>query len=130
MIEDTSFIIDILHDDSDAVRFLDIIESEQRPERLASITVLELYEAVPQLDIPEERRQKILAVLDSRHAIPGDTKVMRKAGKLSGELITSGQEVDREDCIIAATALLHDEPIVTRNVDHFERIDGLDVRTY
>lgn len=130
MIEDTSFIIDVFHNDSDAVRFLDIIESEQRPERLASITVLELYEAIPQLDAPEERRQKILAVLDSRHAIPGDAKVMRKAGKLSGELIRSGQEIDREDCIIAATALLHDEPIVTRNVDHFERIDGLDVRTY
>lgn len=130
MIEDTSFIIDVLHDDSDAIQFLDIIESEQRPERLASITVLELYEAVPQLDVPEERRQKILAVLDSRHAVPADAKIMRKAGKLSGELISSGQEIDREDCIIAATALLHDEPIVTRNVDHFERIDGLDVRTY
>ncbi len=82
------------------------------------------------VECPQERRQKILAVLDSRHAIPDDAKVMRKAGKLSGELITSGQEIDREDCIIAATALLHDEPIVTRNVDHFERIDGLDVRTY
>jgi uncharacterized protein with PIN domain len=47
MIEDTSFIVDILHDDPDALAYLDVIERENRPEKIASITVLELYEAVP-----------------------------------------------------------------------------------
>ncbi len=55
---------------------------------------------------------------------------MRKAGKISGELISRGEEIDREDCIIGATALLNDEPVVTRNSDHFDRIEGLDVETY
>nr|WP_198662026.1 hypothetical protein [Halorussus litoreus] len=32
--------------------------------------------------------------------------------------------------LIGATALLVDEPVVTRNSDYFERIDGLDVETY
>ena len=63
MIQDTSFIIDVLHDDPDALAYLDFIEKENRPEKVASITVLELYEAVPQLQIPEKRRQKILDVL-------------------------------------------------------------------
>jgi uncharacterized protein with PIN domain len=62
MIQDTSFIIDVLHDDPDALAYLDFIEKENRPEKVASITVLELYEAVPQLQIPEKRRQKILDV--------------------------------------------------------------------
>ena len=98
--------------------------------KIASITVLELYEAVPQLDVPEERQQKILDVLDTRHAIDADETVMQKAGKISGELISRGEEIDREDCIIGATALLHDEPVITRNSDHFNRIGGLDVETY
>jgi predicted nucleic acid-binding protein len=55
---------------------------------------------------------------------------MRKAGKISGTLISRGEEIDREDCIIGATALLSDEPVVTRNSDHFERIDGLAVEAY
>jgi predicted nucleic acid-binding protein len=55
---------------------------------------------------------------------------MRKAGKISGKLLTRGEEIDREDCIIGATALLNDEPILTRNVDHFSRIDGLEIETY
>ena len=130
MIQDTSFIIDILHNQTDALQYLKHIEKENRPEKIASITVLELYEAVPQLDLPEERQQKILDVLDTRHAVDADETVMRKAGKLSGELTARGQEIDREDCIIGATALLHDEPVVTRNNDHFNRIDGLEVETY
>lgn len=130
MIEDTSFIIDILHDDPDALAYLDVIERENRPEKVASITVLELYEAVPQLTAPEKRQQKILDVLDTRHAVGADGTVMRKAGKISGTLVSRGEEIDREDCIIGATALLNDEPVVTRNRSHFERIEGLDVETY
>jgi len=130
MIEDTSFIIDVLHDDPAALAYLDHVEKENRPEKVASVTVLELYEAVPQLDVPEERQQRILDVLDTRHAVAADETVMRKAGKISGELLSRGEEIDREDCIIAATAVLNDEPVVTRNSDHFERIDSLDVETY
>jgi len=130
MIEDTSFIIDVLHDDPGALEYLDLVEKENRPEKVASVTVLELHEAVPQLDVPEERQQKILDVLDTRHVVPADDRVMRKAGKISGELVSQGEEIDREDCIIGATGLLTDEPVLTRNSDHFERIDGLVVETY
>ena len=130
MIEDTSFIIDLLYEAPAAVDYLELIEKTNRPEKVASITVLELYEAVPQLDVPEERKQRILDVLDTRPTVPADETVMRKAGKISGRLLARGEEIDREDCIIGATALLTDEPVVTRNVDHFERIDGLAVETY
>lgn len=130
MIEDTSFIVDVLQNDPDALAYLAVIERENRPEKIASITVLELYEAVPQLDVPETRRQKILDVLDTRHAVGADDTVMRKAGKISGTLVSRGEQIDREDCIIGATALLNDEPVVTRNDEHFERIDGLAVETY
>jgi len=130
MIEATSFIIDLLQDDPDAVHYLKGIEKANWPEKVGSVTVLELYEAVPQLDVPKERQQRILDVLDTRHAVPADETVMRKAGKISGRLLARGEEIDREDCIIGATALLNDEPVVTRNVDHFERINGLAVETY
>ena len=97
MIEDTSFIIDLLHDEPDAVRYLELIEKANRPEKVASITVLELYEAVPQLDVPDDRQQQILDVLDTRHAISADERIMRKAGKISGELRRRGEEIDREN---------------------------------
>jgi predicted nucleic acid-binding protein len=82
------------------------------------------------LDIPANHRQEILDVLDTRHTVAADETVMRKAGEISGTLVSRGERIDREDCLIAATALLADEPVVTRNVDHFQRIDRLDVETY
>lgn len=130
MIEDTSFVIDVLQGDTDAIQYLKLIEKEARPEKLASITVLELYEAVPQLNVAEQRQQRILSVLDTRHVVHADETLMRKAGKISGELKSRGEEIDREDCIIGATALLEDEPVVTRNRKHFARIPGLDIETY
>ena len=59
-----------------------------------------------------------------------EEEVKRKAGKISGSLRAQSQAIDREDCIIGATALLNDEPVVTRNRDRFERTGGLDVETY
>ena len=130
MIEDTTSIVDLLRGDEDALAFLDIAEAENRPEKVASVTVLELYEGLAQSSASEARRQRVLGVLDTKHVVDADGTVMRRAGKLSGELIADGERIDREDCVVAATALLADEPVVTRNVEHFERIDGLDVRTY
>lgn len=51
-------------------------------------------------------------------------------GDVQGELVTRGEQIEREDCIVAATALLNDEAVVTKNTDHFDRIDNLDVRSY
>lgn len=130
MIQDTSFIVDLLRGDEDAEILLDAIEKESRPQKVSSITVLELYEGVARSETPREKGERILGVLDSKSVVPADHAVMRKAGKLSGELITRGEQIEREDCIIAATALLNDEAVVTRNIKHFERIEDLEVRSY
>ena len=130
MIQDTTFIIDVLRGDSDATERLELIEKDRRPEKISSMTVLELYEGVARTQTSHDTTEQILDILDSKSIINADTTVMRKAGKLSGELINRGQRIDREDCVIAATALLHDEPVLTRNTEHFERIEGLAVRSY
>ncbi|MFP8956861.1 type II toxin-antitoxin system VapC family toxin [Natrialbaceae archaeon A-CW3] len=130
MIQDTSFIIDLLRGDENAERLLDIIEKEARPKKVSSITVLELYEGVARSQTPESKQQRILDILETKHVVSADQAVMRRAGKLSGELINDGERIEREDCIIAATALLNDEPVITRNTSHFDRVEGLEIRTY
>lgn len=130
MIQDTSFVIDLLRGDENAKRLLDIVEKESRPQKVSSVTVLELYEGVARSQAPETKRERILDVLETKHVVSADQAIMRKAGKLSGELINGGEQIEREDCIIAATALLNDEPIITRNTKHFNRVDDLEVRSY
>lgn len=130
MIEDTAFIVDLLAGDERAIELLGLIEGEGRPEKVSAVTVLELHEGVRRSARPDEEKRRVLSVLDSKHVVPADHSIMRRAGGISGDLFVAGTPIDREDCIVAATALATGEPVVTRNVAHFERVEGVEVRTY
>lgn len=130
MIEDTSFLIDIINGDEDAMATLELVERENRPEKISAVTSLELYEGVERSEKPAAEKRSVLRVLDSKHVIPADHDIMKHAGELSGRLVSEGQRIDREDCIVAATAIQENEPVLTRNQSHFDRIPNLDVETY
>lgn len=130
MIEDTSFVIDVMKGDEGALDRLENIEARNVPEKLSAITVLELYEGLYRVEDLESEGQLISDVILSKSVVTADADLMRAAGELSGRLISNGVQIDREDCVIAVTALRESEPVLTRNVDHFRRIEGLDVETY
>ena len=49
---------------------------------------------------------------------------------LSRELRHQGRPIGSNDTWIAATALAHQVPLLTRNIGHFERVAGLEIREY
>jgi tRNA(fMet)-specific endonuclease VapC len=71
----------------------------------------------------ETERETVETVLASKPIHPADTAVMRKAGRLAGELQNEGTPVGDGDVIVGATAKVLDEPVLTRNVMDFERLD-------
>lgn len=57
--------------------------------------------------------------------------IARKAGRIAGTLTATGRALnDPGDEIIGATGIVHDEPVLTANVEHFERIPDLTVEAY
>ena len=126
---DTSFLIDLMNGDSAAVEKSLELERNLIQQRLSSMTLFELYYGVARSEQSADERQKIEAVLASKPIHPADTAVMRKAGRLSGELMNDGAPVGDGDIIIAATAAIVDEPVLTRNIDDFERLD-VDIELY
>ena len=52
------------------------------------------------------------------------------AAEIEAELILSGEMIPPVDIMIAAIALQNKEAVLTRNSKHFERISGLEVKTY
>jgi len=54
-----------------------------------------------------------------------DYDVAIRSGDVAADLYQKGLPIGSEDCLIGATALVHDLVLVTRNVKHFERIEGL-----
>ncbi len=129
MLLDTSFLIDLMSGDEGAVEKARELERELVQQRLSAMTLFELYYGVARAERSGEERETVEAVLASKPIHPADTAVMRKAGRLSGELMNEGNAVGDGDVIIGATAAVVDEPVLTRNVEDFECLD-VDVETY
>lgn len=51
-------------------------------------------------------------------------------GRIYRHLKDNGQLIGSNDLWIAATAVVHGMPVVTRNAAHFRRVPGLEVETY
>ncbi|PSP77098.1 VapC toxin family PIN domain ribonuclease [Halobacteriales archaeon QS_1_68_20] len=130
MLLDTSFLIDLMNGDEDAVRKARELEANLVQQRIAAMTLFELYYGVARAEQSSTERQEVENVLETKPVHPADTAVMRKAGRLSGELVNEGTPVDDGDVIIGATAAVLDEPVLTRNVEDFRRLDGVEVETY
>ncbi|MFC5133712.1 MULTISPECIES: type II toxin-antitoxin system VapC family toxin [Haloferacaceae] len=129
MLLDTSFLIDLMNGDEDAVEKARELETELVQQRLSSMTLFELYYGIARATESEAEREKVEAVLDSKPVHPADAAVMRKAGRIAGELQNEGTPVGDGDVIIAATAEVVEEAVLTRNVDDFERL-GVDIEEY
>ena len=129
MLLDTAFLIDLMNGDTGAVEKARELEADLVQQRLSAMTLFELYYGAARSTRSAAERERIENVLASKPVHPADSVVMRKAGRLSGELVNDGNAVGDGDVIIGATADVLEEPVLTRNVDDFERL-GVDVETY
>lgn len=130
MILDTSFLLDVRHSDPDALTCAQEIEASPEQLRVSAITLAELQAGVPRAADALEEYEEIVDVTASKEIVPMTRAITLRGGRLHGELCNAGEEVGLDDCFIAATALDVEEPVVTRNVGHFERFDGVLVRGY
>ena len=130
MIFDSSFLIDVMNGDVGALETVDEIEAAEVPQRIPAMTLQELYIGVGMSDLPEAEQREIERIIESRPVVPTSAAIARKAGRIDGELRAAGEPIDIGDATIGATAVVCDEPVVTGNPDHFERISGIEVVGY
>jgi tRNA(fMet)-specific endonuclease VapC len=64
------------------------------------------------------------------YLLPQTPDVCWEYGRAFRHLLTAGQLIGTNDLWIAATALAHRMPVVTRNVEHFRRVPHLEVVGY
>jgi len=69
-------------------------------------------------------------ILPIVHWIDVDQVIALRAADLQAHLQRTGQSVDVNDCYIAATALVNDWVLVTRNTEHFKRMPGLQLENW
>lgn len=98
---------------------------------LSVVTLGELAQGASRLADPAHRaavEERVEAFRRSwtHRLLPVDERVASRWGRLRGEHARAGRVVPVVDALLAATALVHAMPIVTRNVDDFAGL-GVDL---
>jgi predicted nucleic acid-binding protein len=110
---DTSILIDYLRGHQDAGELLER-ERAAAPLHASEITRLEVLAGMRKGE--EQGTRSLLSTLTWH---PLDADVAEKAGALGRQWLPSYHAIDGADLAIAATAILSDLRLLTRNVRHF-----------
>lgn len=130
MIVDTSLLVDLLRSDAKARARVETLERDGALLWVPSVALFELWEGVERADRPEAERRRVADVLRRYTTLSFDADHAERAGILSGALVRRGEMLDPVDVQIAGMALHEKRPVITRNVEHFRRVPGLQVETY
>ena len=127
---DTSFIIDLMRDNPQAVNTKQRLEKINESLTIASPTIIELIRGLETIRLGKREKENINEFMNSVATLPLDKKSAIKAGNIELELMKKGQKIDIEDLMIGAITIVNKEKLITRNEDHFNRIKELDYETY
>ena len=130
MIADTSFLIDIMKSDKDAIRKAEEIEKKGNTIAVTSITIFELFIGVSLSIKQDQERNKINRILNGLSIISFDEDSAREAGKIYAQKRKNGSAIEPEDSMIAGICSRRNEILITRNIKHFSDIEGLRVESY
>ncbi|OGW55863.1 MAG: hypothetical protein A2Y81_07400 [Nitrospirae bacterium RBG_13_43_8] len=79
----------------------------------------------------KDRNLAIVRELKTRiktlHTVSGISSLY---GKIKAELESNGRTLDDADLLIASIALLNNTTMVTNNIEHFKRINGLKIENW
>lgn len=111
-------------------RKVDEIEAGGIEKLIPAMTLQELYIGVGASELSDHERRKIEVVIESRPILPTTEEIAKKAGKIDGQLRKRGRPINVGDATIGATGSVREEPVLTGDPNHFERIPDLEVDTY
>lgn len=129
MILDTSFLVDVLRGDRSVAEAVGSIGTSG-PAKVAAPSVMELWEGIHLATSTESERAAVVELLAELREVTFGRKCAVQAGATSARLQQAGAHVGDADVMVAATAMVEGEPVVTANTEHFDRIEGVEVVEY
>src|SRR3989344_3245407 len=108
---DSDIIISFLRKDQKTIQLLEELRDEEELST-TSINSFELLKGIP-------TNFKIYNF---------EFESAEKAAEIFDNLKSKGEQIDLADILIASIAITNDETLVTKNLNHFERIKGLKLK--
>ena len=94
---------------------------------MSVVSLAELYEGVYYSRDPQRSQQQLEAFLTSITVLELDEEICKVFGKQRGSLRQRGLIIGDFDLLIAATCLHRGLTLLTNNLRHFQRIEGLEI---
>ena len=91
---------------------------------ISSVTLYELYMGATS----PQKWIDVKTLTDDIPVLPFTKTISEKAAIIYQELKKENKIIEFRDIFIAATAMVHDLPVLTRNKTHFTRVKGLKLR--
>ncbi|HGE71292.1 TPA: type II toxin-antitoxin system VapC family toxin [Candidatus Poribacteria bacterium] len=104
-----------------------LLELEPYGLGISIISLAELYEGVYYSRDPEVSMERLRDFLKGIAVLEIDDGICRVFGQQRGLLRRRGLLIGDLDVMIAATCIYHQIPLCTNNIEHFKRIDGLEI---
>jgi tRNA(fMet)-specific endonuclease VapC len=130
MIADTSFIIDIMRANKEAIKKAEEIERTGSTIAVTSISIFELFVGVGLSIKQDYERNKITRILDGLSVISFDEDSAKEAGRIYAQKRRDGLVIDPEDSMIAGVCAKRNEILITRNIKHFSDIENVRIDSY
>lgn len=122
---DTNILIDLLRNKSNAVKFFERIENNAIAT--TDINAFELYFGAYKSRKQEKNLASTKGLLNSLTLFTTSEDAMEVAGKVMARLEGEGRNIEIRDLLIGAIAMTNGFGVATNNVEHFKRIEGLEV---
>ena len=100
------------------------------PLKISVITLMELYYGAYKSEKFSSNLAKVRTIENTFEIIPAGKESAENFGLLKASLEKSGTRLDDFDLTIASCALAYNLTIVTNNLKHFSRIEGLKITNW
>jgi len=124
---DTSVIVALLRRDEDAHAKLEKAASRGRTVGTTVVNLCELYSGAFGSKRPAQELQKLEEMTSLLEVLPFGLAAAKKYGELVNARELRQNPIGDFDLMIASIALTSEEPVATRNLEHFSRVPGLQV---
>jgi tRNA(fMet)-specific endonuclease VapC len=107
-------------------------EAYLRRHRAFTFSIITRYEILRGLKAKSAQVQLVAfeRLCASSRVLPVSEQVVAAASDLYASLYRSGEIIGDADILIAATALTHNLPLATNNLQHFNRVPGLQLQSW
>ena len=127
---DTTFLVDLMRARPEAEKKL--LLYLERDERITTtpVNAAELFDGAHSTKGRRSEAERVRGLLEHLELLELSLDVCEKYGRLVNDLKAKGSPIGDLDTLVASTAIVHRQILLTRDKTHFEKVPGLIVESW